>query len=286
MKTAALVGLMAVVPPGDVAPVRPAIDLLRHTLEYRAGRLSGAEFAYQRLRTHLRLQPGMVGGGPSSTPGHPSLALWSRLNKTDANRAVVEALEIHFAPLPSADAPPDGLAFSLAVVEDQLAAGGFVGTACQCFCDAECDDAVFCNGAEICSSGACFAGSPPSCNDGNPCTTDACDPGLNGCLHDPVPPPGEIANLQVTHPNPALPTSELTWDPQAGTTRYNIYRAMTFDLADLACFAMVPMPGGTDGDPLPAGQVKYYLTTAVACGESTLGFRSSGAERINTAPCP
>ena len=36
-----------------------------------------------------------------------------------------------------------------------------------------------------------------------------------------------------------------------------------------------------------SGHMYVYLVTAVACGgESTLGFASSGAERLNRAPCP
>src|SRR5439155_941916 len=53
--------------------------------------------------------------------------------------------------------------------------------------DALCDDGVFCNGAETCGGATgCQPGTPPSCDDGNPCTTDACDPTL-GCTHTPLP---------------------------------------------------------------------------------------------------
>ena len=39
---------------------------------------------------------------------------------------------------------------------------------------ADCDDGDECNGEEICDSGTCLSGDPMECNDGNPCTTDAC----------------------------------------------------------------------------------------------------------------
>jgi hypothetical protein len=39
-----------------------------------------------------------------------------------------------------------------------------------------CGDGDACNGAEICGTGQCLAGPPPSLDDGNPCTIDACDP--------------------------------------------------------------------------------------------------------------
>jgi hypothetical protein len=45
-----------------------------------------------------------------------------------------------------------------------------------------CADATVCNGAETCQAGVCMAGTPPSCNDGNACTTDSCDAAA-GCRH-------------------------------------------------------------------------------------------------------
>ena len=49
-----------------------------------------------------------------------------------------------------------------------------------------CLDGNVCNGAEACNAtGTCQAGTPPNTNDGNPCTTDACDP-VAGVSHTPV----------------------------------------------------------------------------------------------------
>jgi hypothetical protein len=45
-----------------------------------------------------------------------------------------------------------------------------------------CADANLCNGAETCRAGVCAVGSTPSCDDKNPCTTDACAP-ATGCTH-------------------------------------------------------------------------------------------------------
>ena len=63
-----------------------------------------------------------------------------------------------------------------------------------CTINADCDDGLFCNGAETCNvgTGQCQAGTPPSCNDAQFCngvetcneTTDSCDPGTAPC--DPV----------------------------------------------------------------------------------------------------
>lgn len=51
---------------------------------------------------------------------------------------------------------------------------------------ASCSDGNACNGVETCDgAGTCAAGSPPSIDDGNPCTADACDP-VQGVTHTPV----------------------------------------------------------------------------------------------------
>ncbi len=49
----------------------------------------------------------------------------------------------------------------------------------------DCDDGNLCNGAASCESGACSNPGPLVCNDGNPCTSDACD-AVRGCPYDPV----------------------------------------------------------------------------------------------------
>lgn len=45
-----------------------------------------------------------------------------------------------------------------------------------------CPDANLCNGNETCQAGACTSGTPPTCDDNNPCTTDSCSP-ASGCQH-------------------------------------------------------------------------------------------------------
>jgi len=271
-----------------VEPAAAVSDLLWHTLVLRAAApVTQADFAAQPIRTNLHLRPGMVGAASPRTPDLPSLVLWKRLHQTEANRAVVEALEdLYAAPVVAPTHAENALAWSVMLVEEQLAAGGFVGAGCQCFCNAECDDATFCNGPEVCSGGLCFAGAVPTCADGNPCTTDACSFASDTCLNDPVGPPPEVVNLQVEHPDVAQPETELWWDAQAGASQYNLYRAMLTYLGDLSCFATMPAPMGTDDDPLAPGQLNLYLATSVACGESSLGTSSAGIERINPVPCP
>src|SRR5262249_34865829 len=49
----------------------------------------------------------------------------------------------------------------------------------------QCADTNPCNGSESCSAGSCVAGTPPTTDDGNPCTADSCDPVL-GVRHTPA----------------------------------------------------------------------------------------------------
>ncbi len=55
----------------------------------------------------------------------------------------------------------------------------------------DCSDGNACNGLETCSAGSCINAPPPSCDDGNPCTTDSCSPptgcehaAVGGCIYD------------------------------------------------------------------------------------------------------
>ena len=54
---------------------------------------------------------------------------------------------------------------------------------CDCTTDADCDDGIFCNGAEVCAPiCVCNPGTPP-CYDGDRCTLD-CDEDTDSCLTD------------------------------------------------------------------------------------------------------
>jgi hypothetical protein len=54
-----------------------------------------------------------------------------------------------------------------------------------CTQDADCDDGLFCNGAETCDAGTCQAGSPPVGSDGVICTDDLCDEANDLIVHVP-----------------------------------------------------------------------------------------------------
>jgi len=52
--------------------------------------------------------------------------------------------------------------------------------------DIDCDDDVFCNGAEICVAGVCQPGTMPTCDDFVGCTDDSCDTATDSCVNTPV----------------------------------------------------------------------------------------------------
>ncbi len=56
----------------------------------------------------------------------------------------------------------------------------------NCTIDADCDDGSYCNGTERCVLGDCQPGSPPNCDDGIPCTDDACSEPTRSCVHTPI----------------------------------------------------------------------------------------------------
>ncbi len=66
----------------------------------------------------------------------------------------------------------------LATVATASGAGGSHG----CILDLECGDHDPCDGIERCVDGACVAGAPVPCDDGDPCTSDRCETGV-GCVH-------------------------------------------------------------------------------------------------------
>ncbi len=61
------------------------------------------------------------------------------------------------------------------------------GDGSQCTVNADCDNGLYCDGAETCNAetGACEAGTEPDCGDGVACTIDACHEGTDSCRHAP-----------------------------------------------------------------------------------------------------
>lgn len=146
---------------------------------------------------------------------------------------------------------------------------------CPCRAALDCSDQVYCNGAETCQNSICAAGSPP-CVDGDPCTTDECLESFLTCLFNPVPPPAEVAQLDLSLAQPGSAVARLRWTDVADAIDYNVYRGRKADLGDLACFIPHLPDTGADDDGAVPRPLYLYLVTAFACGESTLGSGNPG----------
>ena len=55
----------------------------------------------------------------------------------------------------------------------------------QCSQNSDCDDALFCNGAETCTNNYCQSGTPIVCNDSISCTADSCNEETDNCSFTP-----------------------------------------------------------------------------------------------------
>lgn len=77
---------------------------------------------------------------------------------------------------------PPALRFVLVVVVSLAHAAGAAAQT-TCLSDAQCADGDLCNGIERCVVGTCMPPTAPlTCDDGDACTTDGCDPAA-GCSH-------------------------------------------------------------------------------------------------------
>ncbi len=70
----------------------------------------------------------------------------------------------------------------------------------ECERDVDCDDGLFCNGAERCVQGTCFDSPRVPCGDTLDCTVDECDEDEDRCTFeadDSLCPPGEVCDLKA-----------------------------------------------------------------------------------------
>ncbi|MCC6669411.1 MAG: hypothetical protein IT375_37080, partial [Polyangiaceae bacterium] len=133
-----------------------------------------------------------------------------------------------------------------------------------------CDDADLCNGGETCDgAGACEPGTPPSVDDGNPCTADACDP-QTGVSHAPVAAGTACADESVCNGSEQCDASGTC---QAGTPLVlDDGNACTTDACDpQGGVSHTPIPGC---DPIPSAPGPRFETRASLIGRVV---RASGA---------
>src|SRR2546426_1308656 len=79
----------------------------------------------------------------------------------------------------------------------------------------------------------------------------------------------------------------ITWGAVSGADSYNVYRGQSPALADQTCLVVhMTSLAAADSAAPASGGLFYYLVSAVnSSGEGTLGNRSDGTPRPNTAPC-
>jgi len=101
------------------------------------------------------------------------------------------------------------------------------------------------------------------------------------------PPPGEVANLQLSADEVTL-----SWNSEKSFGDYNLYRDLLSSLSGvgygLCEQSAITATSTTDAGVPPTGDGYFYLVTARnrLREEGTKGFDSAGAERPNPSPCP
>ena len=144
---------------------------------------------------------------------------------------------------------------------DETSTGSDETDGAQCTAAADCDDGDPCNGDETCDEGMCVDGEPPSCEDGNDCTADVCEPG-RGCINPVIDEDGDGHS----------PTSAGACGTDCDDTRddVNPEQDESCDDVDHDC----------DGDPLPLGTDVWY----VDCDAD--GFAAADATALASCEVP
>ncbi len=222
--------------------------------------------------------------GPSASPVPPSLDAYGPRVVVEDGPTLLARITGHRPETNQDSGPP--------AAEQLLLRGIVAGYArltrgiacCPCATSVTCSDHVFCNGVETCRDNYCASG-PAPCVDGDACTTDECLESFSSCIFNPIPPPAEVGHLDLTLVVPGSWTVELQWTGVSGAANYNVYRGTKRDLGDLSCF--IPHTVDThaqDGGARPSSAY-FFLVTAFACGESTLGSGNPGS-RPPPPGCP
>jgi uncharacterized repeat protein (TIGR01451 family) len=164
-----------------------------------------------------------------------------------------------------------------------------------------CDDADLCTTGGTCqvnplTGQATCSSLPVTCDDGDACTMDSCNPTTGGCAHTPLATSEVPTGFQFTS------ASAMTWPAVSGASFYNTYRGTipahmmgsrppAGPLYDQTCFEYGDAHGdgatiSTDASAPPVGTAFYYLVSEeTGCGESSVGSDWNGTPIPNTAPC-
>lgn len=136
-----------------------------------------------------------------------------------------------------------------------------------------CSDGNVCNGAESCDAGKCVPGKPPSVDDGNPCTDDACDP-VKGVTHTPqASPPMQILQCGSVECPSGYYVKKLTCLTECGPC--NPMYCVNGSLCERACGPKLAACCNADcGDDCPPG---YSLTATSYTGDCGCGPGLTGS---------
>ncbi len=100
------------------------------------------------------------------------------------------------------------------------------------------------------------------------------------------PPPGEVQRLLFSS------NTSLSWSPEKSVGQYELYSDSVSSLQSGGTGACLQsglmMASAADATTPAVGSCLFYLVTARnrLNEEGTKGYRSKGAERVNTTPCP
>ena len=164
-----------------------------------------------------------------------------------------------------------------------------------------CDDGNLCTTGGTCqpdpfTGAATCTSMPVSCDDGDACTGDSCDPTTGGCVHL------TLAQSEVPNGFHFTTASSMTWPTAPGASFYNTYRGTipqhmmasrppAGPLYDQTCFEFGDAHGdgatnSTDAASPPVGTGFYYLVSEeTGCGESSIGSDWNGTPIPNANPC-
>jgi len=135
----------------------------------------------------------------------------------------------------------------------------------------ECDDGVFCNGAERCIAGQCFdADSDRDCNDGDDCTRDFCNVGVDSCAHEVLPGCASDAGTDSSTTRPFDPSSDYSGTFDMRPAQSSGCGAATYDIRS------VTMTSTADRLAVQAGPFTLEETPRPAGADFTASFVQSG----------
>ena len=154
-----------------------------------------------------------------------------------------------------------------------------------------CEDGDACTEGDFCQGGSCHSGAPVSCDDGNECTVDSCDP-AQGCsktlLTGPVCSDGNLCTKSdkclggTCVPGPATdcdddnPCTDDTCDPQEGCAHWPI--AVGCDDGDACTLADMCAGGGcTSGEALGCDDGNVCTIDSCLPAVGCIHQQSSGA---------